>query len=118
MFADSPFANPTSSENQPVQPVQVDPFEQPMVPLQINKTYIPYILGAIEQLFLQAAYADDITPDDLNLVQARWMTARAMFAEASIEDVRPFFQDGEEAASDENNSGELWYEPIADWIIT
>lgn len=75
MWGDSVFAEPTSSYNQPVPPVQTDPDADPIVLIPLNKSYIPYLMGAAQQLLLQAAYPQDITPDQLNLVQARWMDA-------------------------------------------
>ena len=82
MFGDSPFAEPTSSYNQPVPPVQADPTDNPIVYIPINKQYIPYIAGALQQLLLQAAYPSDISTDDLNLVQSRWMDAISIVGNA------------------------------------
>lgn len=75
MFGDSPFAEPTSSYNQSVLPVQTDPTDEPLVSIPINQSYIPYLVGAVQQLLLQAAYPSSLTPDQLNLVQSRWMDA-------------------------------------------
>jgi hypothetical protein len=108
---------PTSSFNQPIPPVSADPTDDPQVPFKLNQSYIPYLLAMMEQGMLQGAYGD-ISEDDLNLVQARWMTARSIVASASIENIRPFYQDGSEVESDENTSGQLWYEPVGDWIIS
>lgn len=65
---------------------------------------------------LQAAYGS-LTKDELNLVQARWMTARSIVAQASIENIRPFYQNETEVATNDNTGGLVWYEPAGDWVI-
>lgn len=61
--------------------VLVDPDESPTVCLQVNREWIPYILGALKQLVLQTTW-DTSDPDALNLVQARAMTLIAMFQQS------------------------------------
>jgi len=82
VWGNSEFAEPSSSYNQTVQPVQSDPTDDPLVYIPINKNYIPYLVGAAQQLLLQAAYPDTLTDDELNLVQARWMTAISIIGTA------------------------------------
>jgi len=73
MFTDSLFAVPRGSFQRPVPLVLVDPCDMPDVTISVRHEWIPYMLGALKQLVLQATWDTD-DPDALNLVQQRAMT--------------------------------------------
>src|SRR5271157_5983395 len=117
MFPDRWYAEPTSSENQPIPPVSVDPDAQPLVPLQVNAEYLPYLFGMLEQGMLQGAYAEDISADDLALVQQRWLQLRSLWARSSVENVRPFYEDASDVDNNDPQVDIKWYENVGDWIL-
>lgn len=69
MFPNSPFASPTSSFNHPVPLVGTDPDADPLVCVTFNKSYIPYIVGALQQLLLQSTWSTN----DLNAIDLQQM---------------------------------------------
>lgn len=73
MFPDSPYAVPRGSFERPVPLVFVDPCAEPTVTVRINRQWIPYVLGALQQLVLQATWKTD-DPAALWLVQQRAMS--------------------------------------------
>jgi hypothetical protein len=72
MFPDSPFATPRGSFERPVPLVLVDPCDDPSITVKIHRAWVPYVLGALQQLVLQATW-DTTDPDALWLVQQRAM---------------------------------------------
>src|SRR5947208_803476 len=101
MFPDSPFAVPRGSYQRPVPLVLVDPCSEPTVTVKINREWIPYMLGALKQLVLQATW-DTNDPDALWLVQQRAMLLLSCVAQTL---------DG----PNDDNCCEVW--PLASEII-
>jgi len=68
MWQDSGFARPVSSFEAPVRPPGADPTIGPFAYVAVNKVWMPYVLGALQQLLLQTTWDTD-NPDVLNLAQ-------------------------------------------------
>jgi hypothetical protein len=81
VFPDSPFAYPVSSFQQPVPLVQADPDSTPLLQVQFNASYLPYIIGCLEQLLLQTTW-DTTDPTALGLMQARCFDLLYIFSRA------------------------------------
>jgi hypothetical protein len=80
MDGDSPFARPQSSYERPVPLVLVDPDVDANITVCFRSEWLPYVLGALQQLILQTTWATS-DPDALNLVQARAQLLIALFIE-------------------------------------
>lgn len=80
MFGDSPFARPRSSYERPVPLVLVDPDVDVNYTVCFRSEWLPYVLGALQQLLQQVTWDTD-DPDALNLVQARAELLIALFME-------------------------------------
>lgn len=80
MDGDSPFAVPQSSYERPVPLVLVDPDTDANITVCFRSEWLPYVLGALQQLILQTTWDTD-DPDALNLVQARAQLLIALFIE-------------------------------------
>jgi len=80
MFPDEEFAPAVPSFPVPVPLPTTDPDADPSFSICINEQWIPYVLGAMQQLVLQATW-DTQDTDELNLVQSRAMKLIAMFSE-------------------------------------
>jgi hypothetical protein len=59
MFGYNPFAVPISSFQRPVPLVLVDPDDEPNYSVCFRSEWLPYILGALEQLLLQTTWRTD-----------------------------------------------------------
>lgn len=70
MWANSPFAVPTSSFNKPVPLVLIDPDVNPNWQVCFRKEWLPYVLGSLQQLVLQTTWKV-ANVNELELVQAR-----------------------------------------------
>lgn len=81
MYPDSGFAHPQPSFSAPVPLTGVDIDADPVVYLKVNRTWIPYLAGAIKQLVLQSTWATT-DPDALWLQQERVMMIFSNFAQA------------------------------------
>jgi hypothetical protein len=81
MWPDSPFAKPISSFETPVPLVTVDPDEEPDYQVCFRKEWVPYVVGALQQLLLQTTWKTD-DKDALNLVQARAQLLISIFLNA------------------------------------
>jgi len=100
MFPKSVFAHPVSSFNVPASIIDEEPGAGNLIPICINSHWIPYILGALEQLLLQTTWDTD-DASVLALQQARVMDLIGLFDVANeccglrIRDGVPeFTQDG------------------------
>jgi len=69
MWPDSDFSHPTSSFNQPVEPPDIDPGSAPFGYYRISRAWMPFIRGALTQLFLQSTWKTDVV--SLELTQQR-----------------------------------------------
>lgn len=78
MFGDNPFAVPISSFQRPVPLVLVDPDDEPDYNVCFRKEWLPYILGSLQQLWLQTTW-DTTDPDALALEQDRAKLLTSMF---------------------------------------
>jgi len=70
MWPDSAYAVPIGSFRVPVVIPDVDPDAAPLVTVCFNAAWLPYVLGCLKQLMLQATW-QTTDPDVLNLVQGR-----------------------------------------------
>lgn len=78
MFGDNPFAIPISSFQRPVPLVLVDPDDEPDYNVCFRKEWLPYILGSLQQLWLQTTWDSD-DPDAVALEQQRAKLLTQMF---------------------------------------
>lgn len=75
---DNPFAPPTGSFPLPVVPPDVDSDESPLVTVCFNAAWLPVIMGALQQLTLQATWQGDA--DAVLLAQSRAQLLLSNFA--------------------------------------
>jgi len=78
VWPDEPYAPARGSFLRPVPLPAVDPDASPTCTVAINKQWIPFIIGALQQLVLQATWKTD-DPAALLLVQQRAMTLINLF---------------------------------------
>lgn len=69
MFPDSPYAVPVGSFPIPQEPPTTDPTQGPFVCWQVNRDWLPFVVGAMQQLLLQTTWLTDIV--SLDVTQAR-----------------------------------------------
>ena len=114
MFQQPPFTTPVSGVALTVPPTTVDGDTQ--VPVSLPQSWIPYIITALSALQHPALWAGT-DADRLNAVeQATELIDR--IGTATVEGTRPFFDEAADADNETNTSGQLWYEPVGDWIIS
>ena len=82
MFPNSPFARPTSSFNNPVALVAPLPSDSPIVQILVNQSYIPYILGCLQQLLLQSTWNTN-DYDQIDIMQQKIWTLIGMVGSAT-----------------------------------
>jgi hypothetical protein len=70
VYPPSDYAHAVGSFDRPVPLVEVDPDAEPTVCLRFNRDYIPYVLGALEQLLLQSTW-DTNDLNRLSVMQSR-----------------------------------------------
>lgn len=70
MWPDSAYAVPIGSFRVPVVIPDIDPDAAPLVTVCFNAAWLPYVLGCLKQLMLQATW-QTTDPDVLNQVQGR-----------------------------------------------
>lgn len=99
MFPPSPYAGSVGSFQNPVNRPSAGPLEAPFVSVQINCEWIPFIVGALKQLLLQATWRYD-TVDELQRVQGQAFDLIALFNTALCGQSEP--QKGEAGAEIEN----------------
>jgi hypothetical protein len=75
---DNPFAPPTGSFPLPVVAPDVDSDEPPLITVCFNAAWLPFIMGALQQLTLQATWQGDA--DAVLLAQSRAQLLLANFA--------------------------------------
>lgn len=68
---DNPFAQPQASFKFPVQPPDVDPDDGDSAVVCFSLAWLPYLLGAAQQLTLQATWKDDVVDMQLTLDRAQ-----------------------------------------------
>jgi len=88
MFQDAPYAPSRGSFTSPVAPPIVDPDASPTISVAINCSWVPFIVGALQQLVLQATWKTD-DPVALTLAQQRAMTLIALFMDAVVAEGSP-----------------------------
>lgn len=82
MFPDAPYAPSRGSFTSPVLPPTVDPDASPNVSVTLACAWIPYVVGALQQLLLQATWKTD-DPAVLLLAQQRAFNLIDLFMAAA-----------------------------------
>lgn len=59
MFPDSPFAHSVGSFQTPVSLPQDSPTADPLVTVCFNQSWLPYVVGCLQQLLLQSTWKDE-----------------------------------------------------------
>lgn len=78
MYPDSAYAVPIGSFRVPVVVPDTDPDAAPLVTVCFNAAWLPYVLGCLKQLMLQATW-QTTDPAVINLVQERAATLMYLF---------------------------------------
>lgn len=106
------YPRPISSFEQPVSSPNVEPTDTPLVSVCFNVLWLPYILGALNQLVLQSTWADE----DYALAMRRGASLVQLFSTAIDQacgagsDIEPPYWDTASDADDELPPGEQsWY---------
>lgn len=84
MWPDSPFAHPIGSFKHPVPLVAVDPDDNPDVTVCFRREWLPYIIGALQQLLLQSTWKTS-DPNALNRAQGQAQLLVSMFIQGCPE---------------------------------
>lgn len=79
MWADSGYARPVSSYQNPVPVPGVNPEQEPFVSVAFNRAWLGYIVGSLKQLLLQSTW-DVATPGELALVQEQAFNLLNLFS--------------------------------------
>jgi len=98
VWPDQPYAPPRGSFLRPVPLPTVDPDASPTCTVSINQQWIPFVIGALQQLLLQATWKTD-DPAALLLVQQRAFNLLDLFTCGSGE--LPFLCVGDFIGSDQ-----------------
>lgn len=87
MFPPSVFATPRGSFNVPVPAPGQDPGACPLVTVTFSEAWLPYVLGALDQLVLQATWQGD--DDTQTTAQQQAMYLKSLFALAPVTSCNP-----------------------------
>jgi len=82
MYPDSPYAHPIGSFQRPQPIPTTDPDKGTQIKVCFSDVYLPYVLGALEQLLLQTTW-DFETTAQLDLIQQRIFSLMYLFETAS-----------------------------------
>jgi hypothetical protein len=72
---DNPYAEPQASFKFPVQPPDVEPDDGDSAVVCFSRAWLPYVMGALQQLTLQATWKDDVVDMQLTLDRAQQLLA-------------------------------------------
>jgi len=127
--ASNPLPYPVSSFNQRVTPPAAAPNEGEMTVVCFAVDWLPYVLGALDQLLLPAAWIGDTAA--IQLAQDRAQLLKDMFANPEgcpIADAPTPYWDSDDDVDDiAPVADQTWYgrveggdfvEDIADWVLT
>lgn len=97
----------------PVTPPDVDPDAEPLIQPAFSAAWLPYVLGALDQLLLYASWDAD---DDAKLLAvSRAATLKEFIAVGSLERVpTPFWDEDSEVDDDAPILDEPWYGYVTD----
>lgn len=113
---DRPYARPTSSFNEPVQPPDVDPDSEPTVQVCFSEAWLPYVLGALSQLQLQTTWIGE--PDDILLAQGRATNLNGLFVNpiCALEETvdAPYWDDETDVDAEEPIPIQPWFGRVTD----
>jgi len=108
--ARNPLPYPTSSFNQRVPPPTDDPDAGVQVTVCFSEEWLPYVLGALDQLLLPIAWQG--TESEIELTQERAQMLKDMFASptCAIDDVQTPYWDSDDDVEDTAPADEqTWY---------
>jgi len=112
---DRPYAHPTSSFNEPVQPPIVDPDEGETVQVCFSAEWLPYVQGALSQLQLQTTWKG--TPEEILLAQGRATNLRGLFDNpiCEVDTIgTPYWDDAEDVDDEAPVDDQIWYGEVTD----
>ncbi len=117
MWPNTQFPTPRPSFKQPVEIVGVEPDEGELATVYFSVAWLPYVLGALNQLLLQATWkSDDI--DVINTEQLRALRLIELFAiwQDLKEYGTPFWDEGNGDEADDTQPADTqpWYGHVTD----
>lgn len=84
MYPPSPYAKPRGSFLHPVDPpIEQDAGACPLLTVSFNREWLPYILGALDQLVLQTTWKG--TQDEVTSAQQRALYLKTLFGNAQLD---------------------------------
>jgi len=126
--ARNPFALPTSSFNQPIEPLSTEPDEGDMWTVCFNTDWLQAVLGALDQLLLPSTWIGDA--DAIQLAQDRSAVLKDLFGNPTCTSGgaidTPYWDDIADADDETTPEEQTWYgeyvsgtftEVVENWVI-
>jgi len=112
---DRPYAHPVSSFENPVTPPDAEPDEGSQVSVCFNEAWLPYVLGALYQLYLQTTWKADSA--GILLAQQRATKLTSLFVSPTCvagEVPAPYWEEGIETDDELPADEQPWYGYISE----
>jgi len=107
---DRPYAHPVSSFEVPVVPPDAEPDEGSQVSVCFNEAWLPYVLGALYQLYLQTTWKAD--SEGILLAQQRATKLTSLFVTPTCETggvPAPYWDDESDVDDEKPPLEQIWY---------
>jgi len=105
---------PVQSFDYPVPPPLIDPDEGTTMAVAFNVEWLPYILGALDQLMLFSTWEG--TADEIKLAVDRAANLKSLFGTDQTLIPAPYWDDASDNEIEMPSDDQIWYGEVTDWL--